>query len=325
MTFLFKERSPITIIWLIMLSVAVHVHFFLQPPQVVAPLNDGLLSVLLTTYIANWDQLFITILYHTLIISQALRLNYLFNEQRMFNKPTYLTAMVYVLTTAIFSQWNNLTPALLANTIIIWLYSQIVKLYNIPNPKTLLFNIGLIIGGCILLYHATILLVLIAIFALVVVRPFNITEWLVMLMGICTPLYFLLNFLFLTDQWVYLRQNLPAFQLNLPDVNTNSIFFITITGILLILMIGVYHFQDKSRRMLIQVRKNWGVLLVMLLVMLPLPFISKNAALDSLLLWCIPVSPFMANGFLFPKKHTFPLILFWFLVVLIALNNWWPL
>jgi membrane-associated HD superfamily phosphohydrolase len=155
-----------------------------------------------------------------------------------------------------------------------------------------------------------------------VVRPFNITEWLVMLMGVLTPFYFLMSYLFLTEKWANLSKLIPDFQLNLPDVDPNLLFFVSIGLVLLILMIGVFYFQDRSRRMLIQVRKNWGVLMVMLFIMLPLPFISENASLDSLLLWVIPVSPFMAMGFLSPKKETFPNIMFWSLMIIIALNNW---
>jgi hypothetical protein len=230
--------------------------------------------------------------------------------------------MVYVLVTAIFSQWNQLTPALVANTLVIWLFSRVITLYNSPKPKTLLFNIGLIIGGCILMYHPSTLLILIAIFALMVVRPFNATEWFVMLMGVIAPFYFLFAFLYLTDRWLQFSTFIPDFQLNLPDVDPTPLFYITIAAIIISLLYGIYHFNDTSRRMLIQVRKNWGVLMVMLLIMLPLPFISANATLDSLLLWTIPVSPFIAKGFLSPKKQTFPNILFWVLVILIVLNNW---
>jgi hypothetical protein len=74
--------------------------------------------------------------------------------------------------------------------------------------------------------------------------------------------------------------------------------------------------------MLIHIRKNWGVLIVMLWVMIPLPFINKNARLDSLLMWSIPVSPFVAIGFLEIKKNTMVNIMFWIFIILIALNNW---
>ena len=74
--------------------------------------------------------------------------------------------------------------------------------------------------------------------------------------------------------------------------------------------------------MLIHVRKNWGILFVMLLVTLPLPFITKNEELDSMLIWLLPVSPIVAEGFLGPRTNTWPNIMFWLLVALIIVNNW---
>jgi hypothetical protein len=75
--------------------------------------------------------------------------------------------------------------------------------------------------------------------------------------------------------------------------------------------------------MLIQVRKNWIVLQVMLFVMLPIPFISRNAGMDTFLLLIVPLSPFIAKGFFAPKKEALPNIMFWTLIVLVLLNNWY--
>jgi len=84
----------------------------------------------------------------------------------------------------------------------------------------------------------------------------------------------------------------------------------------------LFFWNAGSRRMLIHVRKNWNVLMVMLIVMVPVPFISKNAGLDSLLLWIIPVSPFIANAFLAPKRPLLPAVMYWLLFVLGIVNTW---
>ena len=322
MVALFKDRTAVSIVWLIVLSIIIHSHFSLFPPQVVAQGNDGLISVYLKKYLTELHLGAIVLIYFLLILTQALHLNFIFNDQKMFSRSNYLTAMTYVLLTAVFNEWNQLMPALIANSVLIWLYSKIIKLYNNPNPKSLLFNIGLIIGACILLYHPTGLLIIVAMFALLVLRPFRLTEWLVMLMGVLAPFYFLGVYLFLTDNFNHLAVYLPTWQLNLPDVANQVFFFISIGLIILFLFIGIFQWQDKNRRMLIHIRKNWGVLIAMLFVMLPLPFINKNANLESLLMWTIPVSPFIANAFLAPKNNTFPNIMFWLLVLAAAVNNW---
>jgi hypothetical protein len=319
----FKDRSPVAVVWLLLLSIIVHSHFFIQPPIVMAAEEDGLISFFLNRWLNNLPAPVNILLYHTLVIVQALRLNYLFNDQRMFTRSNFLTAMVYIILTGMFNEWGNITPALVANIMVIWLFAKTSRMYNTPNPKTLLFNIGLIIGVSVLLYHPSTLLVLVAVFALLVVRPFRITEWLVMLMGILCPYYFLFSFLFLTDKMQRLDRYVPDWQLNLPNVQSPILFFTTIGIIIIAMLIGIFYWQSQSRRMLIQVRKNWAALIVMLLVMIPLPFISKNATLDSLFLWIVPVSPFIAKGFIGPKRPALPNIMFWTLIVLSLLNTWY--
>jgi hypothetical protein len=56
--------------------------------------------------------------------------------------------------------------------------------------------------------------------------------------------------------------------------------------------------------------------------MLPVPFINENVGWETLLLWCVPASPFVSYAFSETKNETFPNILFWLLVSLIVINNW---
>jgi len=319
---LFKDRSPATVIWLFILSFVVHSHFVVGFPVVANDQPDGLLSVFLNRYIAQLSPVLVIFLYHAIVIIEALRINYLFSDNRMYSKPNFLAAMVYVLLTGIFREWSNLTPALIENVLVIWLFAKTVRLYNNPNPKTLLFNIGLLIGASIILYHPSALLILVAFFALTVVRPFVITEWVVLLMGVIFPYYFLAAYLYLTDRIGSIVRYIPRWGLNVPHTVISPAFFVTIGLILVILMLGMVYSQQESRRLLIQVRKNWVVLTVMLLVMLPIPFINKGVGIDSLLLWIVPASPYMAKAFLGPRKNTLPNLMFWSLLVLALVKNW---
>lgn len=299
-----------------------HSHFFFDPPELHPGVGDGLLSAAFSKYLVGLHPAVLIFIYQFLVITQALRLNYLFNDQRMFMKSSFLAAMSYVLITALLEDWNQLTPALVSNSLVIWLFAKTTRLYNNANPKTLLFNIGLVIGLSVLLYHPTSLLVIVALFAVIVVRPFNITEILVMFMGVAAPFYFLGVYLFLTDEFTNLLQFVPALKFNLPSIKAPVLFFVNLGVIILLLLIGIVNWQDKNRRMLIQVRKNWGVLVVMLWVLIPTPFINKNAGWETLLLWCVPVSPFISYAFPDTKNNVFPNIIFWTLVALAIVNNW---
>ncbi|GEO10349.1 hypothetical protein [Segetibacter aerophilus] len=322
MVALFKDRSPAAVVWLFILSFIVHSHFIVDVPVVPAGRSDGLLSVFLSNYIAPLNPVIVIFIYHAFVIIQALRINYLFNDHRMYSKNNFLAAMVYILLTGIFKEWGNLTPALIENILVIWLFAKTIRLYNNPNPKTLLFNIGLLIGIGIILYHPSALLILVAFFALTVVRPFVITEWVVLLMGVVFPYYFLASYLYLTDRLSTILLYIPNWGLNIPRTTISPAFFVTVGLILIILILGMVYSQQETRRLLIQVRKNWVVLTVMLLVMLPIPFINKGVGIDSLLLWIVPASPYMAKAFLGPKKNTLPNLMFWSLLVLALVKNW---
>lgn len=322
MVALFKDRSPVAIIWLVLLSIVVHSQLILFLPVVKAGNEDGVFSILLNRYLSALNPVIVICLYHLIVIGQALRLNFLFSDHKMYSRPNYLAAMAYILLTGIFPEWSALTPALLDNILVIWLFAETVKLYNANNPKSLIFNIGLLIGVSVILYQPSALLILIAFFALLVVRPFVVTELFILMMSIITPFYFLFSWLYLTDRFPSISRYIPNWQLNLPDTSPTPVFFITVGLILIILFIGLFYWQSESRRLLIHVRKNWIVLLVMLLIMLPIPFINERAGIDSLLLWAVPASPFIAKGFLAPKRNVLPNIMFWSLLLLALVKNW---
>lgn len=323
MVFLFRDKSIANLFFLVVLSIAVHLHLFINAPLVIISDTDGVFSILLRNYVVGLPATVLFLLYHTIVLIQAIRLNIVLNDLRMFQHNTYTTAMAYVLLTGLFTQWCSITPALLANFLLIWLFIKLCRLYNHTSPKTLLFNTGLIVGLSVLCYHPTAILVLVVLFALAVVRPFKLAEWLTLLMGALLPYYFLGVILFMKDQFSsfslylpYLKWNLPLQEMGIPLVVSLSLLFI-------FLVTGLYYWQASSNRMVIQVRKNWGVMAVMLFILLPIPFLFHKAGLESGLLLLVPLGAFAGNGFSYPRSLILPNILFWLTAGLIAYNNWW--
>lgn len=251
-----------------------------------------------------------------------MRLNFVLNKSRMFQQSGSTTAMAYVLLTASLPQWCNVTPALFGNTLVIWIFVKLTRLYNNSSPKTLLFNTGLIVGLTVLCYHPTAILVIVILFALAVVRPFRLAEWLVLLLGAVTPYYFLVSGLFLTDNMHTVRQFIPELYLNLPVHQADRWLWITLSVILVMLITGFIFWQPHNNRMVIQIRKNWGIMIVMLLIMLPIPFIFKNAGIASAILIIIPLASFISNVFLYPGKLLLPNLLFFITIIVIIHNNW---
>ena len=136
-----------------------------------------------------------------LLFTQAVNFNRLVNDQRLMQKPNYLTAMAYLLITSLFTEWNVLSAPLIINTLLIWVWSSMSRLHNDHNPKTSLFNIGIAIGLSSFFYFPSLAFAGLIVFGLLVTRAFRVSEWVVALLGIIAPYYFLLAYVFITDKW----------------------------------------------------------------------------------------------------------------------------
>jgi hypothetical protein len=319
---LFRERSPAGIVWILLVAFGLHAHSLFEQQAVLSTAKDGLISYFFREVLAGVKGLPVFLLYMLLLLTQALRFNYVMNELRMFQHSNFLTAMSYVMFASLLPQWHTVSPALVANIFVIWIYSLILKLYNNKNPRSLLYNIGLITGLAIVCYHPLILMGVVVLFAVIVIRPFNLTEIFVLLMGFLTPVYFLGAYLFLTDQWDDLIRYLPSWEFKWPKIEKDYRLLLTFGVLVLSLISGLVVWERNNRRMLIQSRKNWGVLLLMFVLFLPVPLVHYENSVNAMILWIPPLAAFVANAFLYPRKTLFPLILFWLIVAVSVYNNW---
>ena len=323
MVFIFKNNSIGSIIFLVLLGFAVHAHLFLHPIANIAPEDNGLISHFFRYFLkSQLYPLASPFIYLSFILIQAIRLNVLLNELRMYNTSTFTVAMSYVLLTAIVPQWASLSVAIVANSFVIWIFIYLSRLYNSTNPKTTLFNTGLLVGIAFLSYHPTIILIAVALFALAVVRPFVLSEWFVLLLGILMPIYLILSFLFLTDRMYVGYELIPRLKFNMPFNPKDVWLWLKLIGMVLMLLIGLQYWNTQSGRMVIQIRKNWGVMVVMIIMTIPVPYVFKNGGLDSAVLCLVPLAAFLGNAYSYPKKALLPNILFFFSVALIAHTNW---
>lgn len=322
MVFLFRDKSIINIFFLIVLSVVIHAHLLALPPQVFIGENDGVISLLLRQYLLGQSSTVLVLIYQAIIVLQAIRLNMAMTDFRMFQSTNYTTAMTYVLLSGFITQWCGISAALISNSLVLWVFIKLSRLYNNPSPRTLLFNIGLLVTLMSIAYHPTAILFLVVLFALAVVRPFHIAEWLVLLMGIIIPFYFLAAYLFLNGSLPNIITYLPILKWHLPLVQIDEWLLASFIYLFIALILGLFYWQKYNNRLVIQIRKNWSVMMVLLLILMPVPFIFFGAGVESAILSLIPLTAFITNAYGYPRRFFIPNLLFWLGVVLIVHNNW---
>jgi hypothetical protein len=321
--FLFRDKSIINIVFLVLLGLLVHLHGFTTPITVVANNQDGWFAYLLNQYLKEGIHTAGFFIYISVVLLQSIRLNFLLAEQKMFPNSGYTVAMSYVLLTGLLPQWAAISPALIANFLLIWIYIKLTRLYNHPAPKTLLFNIGLLVSLTILCYHPTAILIVVVLFALGIMRPFKLQEWFTLLMGIALPFYFLASWLYLTDELNRIGQFLPKMELAVPVQQLSNLEMAGLSAFVLVLLAGFFSWQQFNSRLVIQMRKNWSALLVMCFILTAAPFIFNNAGLNAAVLCLVPFTAFVSASFSYPKRLLFPNFLFFVLIGVIMYNNWY--
>jgi hypothetical protein len=319
--FLFRDRSDINLIFLVLLSLALHFHVWMHPPLVIANESDGLIAYLLLHFIKPLPSMALIVLFQLIILSQAIRLNILLSKFKMFQQISYLPAFTYIILTGLFPYWDVISSGLVANSLVIWILVKLLRLYDQNQPKTLEFNIGLIVGISILLYEPIAILIPVVLFALIIIRPFKISEWLVLIMGILLPFYFIFTYVFLSGNLSDFRHFLPKLDWKNPLVKTelNVVLALMVIGVQLVA--GIFYWQQEQVRFIIQVRKYWGVLLLVLILTLFQPIIFSVQALYASAIVITPLACFISFSYASPKRLVLPNLLFWSAMAVIVYNH----
>lgn len=319
MVSLFKDRSAVSVFWLIIICFGLHIYSLVHPPQIITTPADGFFYYLINPF-KNTDPYFTSLLYVLMIFLLALQLNFVLNILRMFPKPSYTAALAFILFSTLLPAFNVINAALFACNLFIWILYQACRLYAAPNAKTSIYNFGLLTGLCVILYFPAAPLIIIAFIALTIIRPFRANEWFVLFFGIITPAYFVTAYLFLTNQFNLLPA--PQQLFDLTKLPLQPLFIIIALAVAAMATIwGIISVQNSGKNVLIQVRKSWSVFLISLLFITPVIFFIKDVYPAVLLLAAIPAASYA--GFVFANnRNIFPVIFFWALIALAIYNNW---
>lgn len=315
MTGIFRANNPLNTFLLFMYGILLKLIWFIHPQVPVIQKSDGFLfdhilaaiKPAFNNYPVGYS--FITYL---LLFTQAVSFNQLLNNRRLMQKPNYLPGMSYLLITSFFSEWNILSAPLVINSLLIWVWAKMSNLYNNKNAKTTLYNIGIAIGICTFFYFPALAFSLLIIFALLITRPPKIAEWIIPVIGMITPWYFLFSWLFLTDKLYSFH--VPGFEISYPLLAQNNIQYAGMILILILAITGGFFVQSFSSKQIVQVRKSWSLLLLYLIVALFIPFINNSHNFEYWILAVVPVSAFVACAFYYPRIRWIPRVIHWIMV-----------
>ena len=287
--------------------------------------NAGILyreTVLFLRSASKNDGLFFAVITYFFLFTQALQLNSLINKNRMMQRLNFLPATAYLVITSLMPEWNHFSAPLLVNTLVLLIFSGLFQISNQFSIKSTVYNIGVAVGISSFIFFPSIILFFWLIFALMVMRSVRLNEWLICLLGVTTPYYFYAAYLFFSDNWSW-QHFLQPIDIALPAPGQS--LWLAIGSILLIIpfLIGGYFVQENLRKMLIQVRKNWSLMLIYLLFALFIPFLNNTAeGFENWILIIVPFAAFHACTYLYPPQRWIPVVIFWVSIIFILVYQY---
>lgn len=231
-------------------------------------------------------------------------------------RSNFLPGMAFIIISSFLPEFNVFSSVLLVSLIFLIVFITMFKTASNKIGKGDIFNAALFISMATLLFGPAIFFTIWLIFALALLRPFKVNEWLVLLLGLATPYYFGIIFMFLADAPI--SHLLPAIKLHLPQFDKS----LWIAGALFLLLvpffIGAYYAQLQLSKTLIHVRKAWELFLIYIVICIFISLFNMGDNYMNFVLVLIPIAAFHGYAYFNAEWKPFPKILFWLSILFIV-------
>jgi hypothetical protein len=321
----FKQKNPANILLLLVFGLLIKLPIFVTPHIPTSRPADGVLFDAILRFLEPTGRAYprlYALLAFGLLFLQAMVLTRFINSQRMMTRTNYLPGMAYLLITSLLPEWNYFSAPLLINSILLFVLSWLFGIYNQPNAKGTIFNIGLALGIAGFLFVSSLTFVIWVLLAMAVMRPFRLNEWLICIVGITTPFYFYAIYIFIKQKWSW-EAFLPRITIGVPVLEQTAWLAASVFLLMVPFLVGGYYVQDNLRRMLINVRKGWSLLLLYLLTALLLPFVNSSDTFENWVMAMVPMAAFHACTYLYSAWRPLAHLLFWLTTAFVIAYQYW--
>ena len=320
MVSIFRSYHP-AVIFLLLLYVALfRISLFVGSFPFVPPASSNYLSALtyelLSIAVGNKNYIY-HIVALLLVFLQALYFNYIVNRYRILSKSSYLSAMAYALLSSLVIEFTFLTPALMANTFLLFALSTVLSIYKKDKAASSIFDAGLLISIASLFFFPYLAFSFFLLASIVLLRPFNLREYILMLVGLAIPYYFIGVYFFWNHNLVEFWKTLQITRLNFPVQQIEkSTRVIVIGGVLLFVILwSLYYVQANRLRVVVQVRSYLTVFMLLFVAGILSMLVEFNGEFFHFAWMALPVGLSFAIFFMEARRRWFAEILHFFLLL----------
>lgn len=314
-----RNNSPYTAILIFFFALVVHFQGMLHASLPLA--SDGQFAyawvLWLMSFLFGKSALAFSIFTVLLLCVQALWLNVIVAQHKLFLHNTYLVSFSFIALTALHPSLSSFNPLLLVNFLVIPALQELLQLKNAQKVSKQLFNIGFLVMMAAILHFSAIFLILFSFFAVALLRPFVFKEWMILLAGLLMPMYFLLVILFCADK-LYLMAQWPQLGISLPRQVSSAYYFLgLLVGLIIWMSIALYNMQTQLPKAPIYIRRCWISITFLMIVSLFVAVFSNNQVIAVATI-CLPaLSLMLSQAFLNERSKKMNTISFYFALALV--------
>ncbi len=306
MTGPFKGNNPSNHFLLIIYGLLLYWPLFYHP-LAIQNLNNGsylfdLIMQVIQFLFGKMYWLF-TLIVFLLFYMQALLLNHIATNQRLFQRPNFLVSMIYLLFSSFFLIGQPFGSTHVILMMLVFLLYQVSLFQTTNTPGKTMFNTGLILGILLLIDPSSFVLIFLPMIGLAIMRPFRLQEWFIVFLGLLTPPYMQGSYLFI--RYGHWKNFQPKLRFEIPNWELNSYENFQFSIILMVSLVGFYFVQSNRMKGLIQSRNTWSVILSTGILSFIFFFFNNNPIKLSFGLLLPILAFFGASAFYYAEKGWF--------------------
>lgn len=312
---LLKSNSPVTILlYLLYIALFRVVLLFNSIPDTSKNASDGPLYELAVSgwlqHLPVWPAISIT-LASALLLLQAWMVNRIANNFKFTARKNYVTGALYLIAASAFPQNLHLGPAMISLTLLLVLCNRLFSLVKKEKMNSDLFDTGFLLAIATLFHYPSGVFVVFLYIGLMIMRPFIVREWIIVLTGLISP------FILLYTACFYLDLPLPLYVPAVPDFasialhETPASIFITLWT-----LAGFAMMPGLLYSVVIQIRKYISILAIFSLFTLVCLLPETPFHLNNLLFLAFPVSITSAMVMVQIKRQWIPEVMHIILLLL---------
>jgi len=257
----------------------------------------------------SWIYSFLSFMIITL---NAISLNWVFNKNEFLERNSYIVSLLYIVTMSFYHSFYIMDGLLLAHLFFILMFVQFLQIKQTSDARIYVFN-GCFLAGLSSTFHPPMMLCLPFFIAMpIVIRPFNLREFFIGLIGFLLPLiYGFLN--------LWLQNNILSFSFFTysEQLKLHVDFVITLIVISILFSLSIFslrsRLQKSSLRLKNQIRLIW-VFIWIIIILGGLNFYYFQE-IEHFSLLMIPISLLLSYSFLHKNYGIIATIFFYLTII----------